>query len=294
MNRADKGAMPYHLGTTQWGLKEWKGVFFSKDATPDRFLSQYASVFSTVEGNTTFYRVPDAETVQRWKEAVPETFRFCFKFPKSVTHEHLLSGSALERAMSFLKRLEPLRTRLGPFHLQLSERFSHEQMGDLERFLEQLPAEYSYAVEVRHPDFFDNGRQERYLEELLRQLNMDRVIFDTRRLHDMKSSDPSVLEAKRKKPTAPPRFRTTGSRPFLRYVGGNRWIDNEAWLKEWAIMVANWIREGLHPYIFIHSPDKVSAPELARHFHRELASLISLPSLPAWPVDRQDQQLGLF
>lgn len=293
MNRTDREAMPYHVGTTQWGFREWKGVFFSKDASPEQYLSQYASVFSTVEGNTTFYRVPDAETVQRWREAVPADFRFCFKFPKSVTHDHLLRG--VEREVgTFLERMEPLRTRLGPFHLQLSDRFSYNRMEDLESFLEQLPAEFSYAVEVRHEDFFDKGRQERYLEEVLRQLNMDRVIFDTRRLHQLTSNDPTILEAKRKKPTAPPRFRTTGSRPFLRYVGGNRWIDNEAWLKEWAIMVANWIREGLHPYVFIHSPDTTSAPELARHFHRELSLLIRLPALPAWPVDRQDRQLGLF
>jgi len=71
-------------------------------------------------------------------------------------------------------------------------------------------------------------------------------------------------------------------------------LNNEPYLKEWAIIVAEWIREGLHPYVFIHAPNKAKQPELCRHFHKLLAQLIGLPPLSAWPIDRQDKQLGLF
>jgi uncharacterized protein YecE (DUF72 family) len=167
-------------------------------------------------------------------------------------------------------------------------------MGKLESFLIDLPADVSFAVEVRHPDFYDKGKKEDYLLRLLRTLNMDRVIFDTRKLHSMKSNEESVVEAQRKKPQPNIRFEATGSRPFIRYIGANDELNNEVYLKEWAIVLADWIKEGLHPYFFIHAPDTFFAPVLARRFHLELSKLIELQPMPEWPTERKDEQLNLF
>ena len=70
---------PYRLGCPFWGCKDWVGSLYSRDARPADYLRQYASVFSAVEGNTTFYSTPSADTVQRWIAATPEHFQFCFK-----------------------------------------------------------------------------------------------------------------------------------------------------------------------------------------------------------------------
>ena len=283
----------YHLGTTQWGLKEWKGHFYPADAAPENFLRHYATVFNSVEGNTTFYREPNSETVKKWGDAVPDGFKFCFKFPQTITHfKRLLNVEDV--TLGFLEKFEPIRSKVGPFHIQLSSRFSFDEFNKLESLVDFLPPHFSYAVEVRHPDYYDKGQNERRLEELLRSYYMDRVIFDTRRLHSLKMEDESVLEAKKKKPKLPARFNTTGSKPFVRYVGANEVIHNETHLKEWAIIVADWIREGKHPYIFIHAPDTFHAPELARYFHGELQKLIDLNPMPEWPFNRRDKQLGLF
>lgn len=283
----------YHIGTTQWGLKEWKGNFFTEDARTDQFLAQYASVFNSVEGNTTFYRIPSEETVKKWAKSVPDGFKFCFKIPREITHFKKLE-SVDGDVIRFLERFDSAREFLGPFHVQLSSRFSYTEFSKLESLLNNLPGEYTYAVELRHPDFYDKGKKESHLNHLLRGLNIDRVIFDTRRLHGLKSSEPSILKAQKKKPNLPVRFDTTGSRPFVRYVGANDVMNNEAHLKEWAIIVADWIREGLHPYMFIHAPDTVNAPGLARYFHRELSRLIPLNPMPGWPAEKRDKQLGLF
>lgn len=283
----------YHIGTTQWGLKDWAGIFYTKKARPDQFLTQYASVFNAVEGNTTFYRVPAVETVQKWGDAVPDGFKFCFKFPQQITHYKRLND-VRDEVLGFIELFDPIREHVGPFHIQLSSQFSYTEFEKLEKVLNILPAEYTYALEVRHPDFYDKGKKESHLLHLLRGLNIDRVVFDTRRLFSLKSHDRSVKKAKEKKPELPVRFEPTGSRPFVRYVGANDVLNNEAYLKEWAIVVADWIREGLHPYIFIHAPDTVHAPELARHFHRQLSKLIDLAPMPTWPVNRHDEQLGLF
>src|SRR5699024_4691124 len=167
-----------------------------------------------------------------------------------------------DQVLSFLEIFDPVADRLGPFHIQLPPRFSPGEFSQLERLVRLLPSAYRYAVEVRHPDFFDHRNKENRLNRLLQSYNIDRVIFDTRRLHSMKSDDSTIREAKKRKPKVPVRFENTGSHPFVRFVGANEVANNEPYLKEWAIVTADWIKEGLHPYIFTHSPDKVSQPAI--------------------------------
>ena len=50
----------YNIGLPAWAFPGWHGRYFN--TTPSA-LASYASVFNTVEGNTTFYHVPDERTV---------------------------------------------------------------------------------------------------------------------------------------------------------------------------------------------------------------------------------------
>jgi uncharacterized protein YecE (DUF72 family) len=287
------GIRKYHLGCTGWSLKDWVGNFFTDDARPDHFLKQYSSVFNAVEGNTTFYNIPSKETLVKWKKATPDGFKFCFKLHRSITHEKRLNDVE-DDVLAFIDSFEPIEERLGAFHIQLPPNFSADEFQRLEKVVSILPSTYHYAIEVRHADFFNHGRQEHRLNRLLKSYSIDRVIFDTRKLHAMKSEEPSVLEAKKKKPNLAVRFDNTAARPFVRFVGSNDPVGNEPYLKEWAIVVADWIREGLHPYVFIHTPDKVSQPKNARRFHQLLSDLVEIDPMPAWPIDRQSKQMNLF
>lgn len=283
----------YHIGCTGWSLKEWVGTFYTDDAKAEDFLSQYASVFNSVEGNTSFYRIPSEKNIKEWGTKTPDGFKFCFKFHRSLTHERRLHN-VYDEVMSFLETFDPIADRLGPFHIQLPAAFAPKEFPKLEELLGFLPQAYAYALEVRHPDFYDHGKVENRLNRLLKSYSINRVIFDTRKLHSMKSGDPSIVEAQKKKPKVPVRFETTGSRPFVRFVGANDVLNNEPYLKEWAIIIADWIREGLHPYIFTHAPDSKNQPPIARRFHQILSELIEMNPMPAWPVERQDEQLNLF
>lgn len=284
--------IPYHLGCTGWSMKEWVGSFYKKGSAPDSFLSQYASVFNAVEGNTTFYSSPSPETVEKWGTQVPDGFKFCFKFPREITHV-LRLHNADDQIRQFLDLFEPIREKCGPFMLQFPDTFGPQEITRLERVLSRLPRTFSYAVEVRHPDFFDHGRNEHQLVTLLKSYYTDRIIFDTRKLHATRSEEESIRIAKQKKPVVPVRFKSTASRPVIRYVGTNDTINNESTLKEWAIVLADWIKEGKHPYMFVHTPDPVYQPQLNAYFHTILQTLIAIPDLPVWPADRE-QQLGLF
>lgn len=288
----------YHLGCPVWACPDWVGSLFStRDRT--KWLEQYSKVFSTVEGNSTFYGLPSRETVERWARTTAKGFQFCLKFPRSISHGRRLIDAESETGL-FLDILSVLTEsgRSGPSFLQLPPTFSFAEFDRLQTYLEGLPAEFSYAVEVRHPDFFDEGTAETTLNEALRALKIDRVLFDSRPLFSRPPADSSEEVAQSRKPRSPLRRTVTGTRPMLRLVGRNSVHDTRPWIEEWAETVADWIRAGLEPYVFTHSPNDAFAPELASTFHSTLQThLPSLAELPAWPGRKDDtgpRQLHLF
>jgi uncharacterized protein YecE (DUF72 family) len=279
----------FFLGCPVWAHVPWRGTFFTREARREEFLQQYAEVFNTAEGNATFYGLPAVETVARWREEAPGSFRFCLKFPRAITHDHALEGpGAMEETQRFLERVAPLGARLGPFFLQLHASFGAGKMKVLETYLKGLPQEFAYAVEVRSADFFDGGAKERALDALLGERGMDRVIFDTRGLFASRATDEATLDAQRRKPRGPLRLTATGKRPFVRFVGDPEVAKNDAALKEWAAVVARWIEEGRTPFFFTHHPDDAHAPELGRRFQgmlRERSAFVPPPAV--WPVERE-------
>ena len=66
---------------------------------------------TAVEGNTTFYSMPNAETIQRWADTMPSSFRFCPKLPRAYSHQGKLVPF-VEASHRFLQTLDPLGQRL--------------------------------------------------------------------------------------------------------------------------------------------------------------------------------------
>jgi len=291
--------LQYYLGCPQWSNKQWIGELFSVEAKPAAFLRQYAAVFNTVEGNTTFYALPKPATVLKWREETPPAFKFCFKFPKSISHQLRLQHAEQE-TNDFLKLLAPLGEKLGPFFLQLPPSFDFNTLPDLESFLKSLPADFTYAVEARHLDFFNAMAAEEKFNDLLQSRKIGRVVFDTRGLHaaEVTEDDFSTLDAKRRKPKVPVRFIATNQFPFVRFVGHPIIEHNEFHLLQWASAVVKWLAEGKKPFIFMRAPDDFYAPRLARYFHSLVYKLSpEVGPLSLWPAENalnSDEQLKLF
>jgi uncharacterized protein YecE (DUF72 family) len=245
-----------------------------------------------VEGNTTHYARPAAGTVARWAEMTPEYFRFCFKVPRSVTHEKRLRNVAGE-VEDFCSLLEPLSANLGPVQLQLPASFGPQDLAVLADTCAQLPRSVQWAVETRHPDFSAGGSHERELNDLLATEGINRVILDSRTLFSVPPHTPLEHEAWERKPRLPVRPVATADQPLIRLIGaGNPRATIDGW-SQWVPKVAGWCRQGVTPHVFIHTPDNHDTPELARRFHADVAALIpSLDPLPE-PV-RAEEQLGLF
>ena len=275
----------YHLGCPVWACDHWRGTLFESNAPRRTYLTRYASAFDTVEGNSTFYGLPSTSTVHRWAESVAPGFRFALKFPRAISHDRRLIRAERETA-EFLELLEILAAhdRLGPSFLQLPPDFAADWFEALESYLRALPVSFPFAVEVRHADWFDGGASEARLDDLLRELAMDRVIFDSRALFSAPPSDETERVSQGRKPRVPLRHTVTARNPFVRFVGRNDVTSLGPWIDEWADVVAGWIERGLEPYVFTHAPDDTFAPAFARAFHTAVRDRVpSLPDLPTWP-----------
>ncbi len=280
------------LGCPVWACPAWVGPFFTPDAKPRDFLKQYSTVFNTVEGNSTFYAIPSRDTVRRWANETADGFRFCLKFPRTISHDKQLIAAEAETA-TFLELLSILNEshRLGPSFLQLGPTFDRRQFEPLARYLEALPRELPFAVEVRHRDYFDNGPTERALDELLSRLHIDRVLFDSRALFSAPPTTDAETEAQRRKPQSPFRRTVTGRHPLLRFIGRDNLDLIQPWIDDWTPLVAEWLQAGLSPFVFTHTPNNFFAAEFAQRFHRRLSELVpTLSPLPKLPAELQSQK----
>jgi uncharacterized protein YecE (DUF72 family) len=146
------------LGTSSWTGEGWVGSFYPEGSKPADFLPFYSQRFRIVEIDSTFYRIPAANTVQQWRERTPNGFVFAAKVPRSVTHDKVLvdvEGDLKE----FLSVMDSLGARLGPLLLQFPyfNKSVFRGLGFfLERlipFLENLPKGYKWAVEIRNKNW---------------------------------------------------------------------------------------------------------------------------------------------
>src|SRR5947209_5321079 len=136
-----------------WGYKEWVGNFFPAHTPSSDFLRLYSRNLNAVEGNTVFYALPSSETIARWCQETPETFRFCPKVSRSISHAPHLEMKK-DETLFFVERMRGLGTRLGPMFLQLPPAFAPAHLPQLQAFLAFWPTDVRLAVEIRHPDFY--------------------------------------------------------------------------------------------------------------------------------------------
>src|SRR5881275_503773 len=126
-----------HVGTSGWSYPSWKPDFYPPGMDAKEFLSFYAQRFSTVELNTTGYRLPDEEQFRRWAEQTPSGFRFA---PK-------LAGNRPRMVAEFGARVRLLGDRLGPVRVQL---ISARDEGMLELILGSLDPDFLVAFDLEH------------------------------------------------------------------------------------------------------------------------------------------------
>jgi len=280
-------SMDRHLfvGCPIWSFNGWVGNFYPERTKASDYLREYGRRLTTIEGNTTFYAVPAEKSVLQWADATPDTFRFCFKLPKVISHSGTLAGR-VAAAEEFIRAMSPLGSRLGPMFLQLPPSYSPRLFDDLRQFLEAWPRTIRLGVEVRHLDWYDTPHNET-LNRLLTSRNMARVVIDTRPIRSLdgdKMLEGSVyqtlLAARQRKPNVPALPERTADFLFLRYIGHPQLAINVPFLDEWAAYLAAEIDQGEDAYVICHSPENLTVPWLCRSLHAQVAKRVAIPPLP--------------
>ncbi len=86
------------IGCSGFNYPHWRGVFYPEGLSQRNWLQYYCTVFSTVELNVTFYRLPTEGAFRRWYAETPRDFTFCLKGSRFITHVKKLidPGPSLE------------------------------------------------------------------------------------------------------------------------------------------------------------------------------------------------------
>jgi len=216
------------LGTMGFAYRFWVGKLYPEGTQPANYLKEYAKRLATVEIDATFYRLPSISTVETWRDAVPEDFRFAAKFPQGVTHAPGLAYDS-ERLKVFLDRMALMGDRLGPLLLQFPPQLRPDH-GALTKLLDVLPPGFTYAAEFRHKGWF--------IEETYRILKDRGVALVT-------TNRPGTTDV----PTAGfSYFRWEGNRKAVNGERGKVEMDRSGEAAGWAERVRSHLREGRDIY----------------------------------------------
>ncbi|CAH0540531.1 DUF72 domain-containing protein [Vibrio marisflavi] len=285
--------LPLRLGLTMWSHSQWQQSFYGKGTSNAERLEKYAQVFHCVEGNTTFYATPSLSTVNNWRSATHEDFRFTFKLPKAITHQQMLNHSQAE-LKNFLTVMEPLHDRIGQWTIQLPAAFTFEHLDRLKRFCTYFPESSGLGVEVRNLVFFNKGEEEKQLNQWLLEKGINRIIMDSRPVFAADPSSAAVIDAQQKKPKVPVHAIATSLNPMVRFIGHPDIDQNSQFFQPWLKKLPEWIEQGKQPYLMIHTPDNIQAPELAQNLYSKLQETTSLPELRTFPANDGDSQISMF
>ena len=218
------------IGTSGWHYAHWSGPFYPQGLPKEGFLGYYARHFDTVEVNSSFYRLPEEDTVRAWRDSVPEGFIFSVKASRFITHNKNLKDPETTLPL-FFDRVGLLGGKLGPVLFQLPPGWKIN-IERLEGFLDALPKGHRYAFEFRNPTWFDAG-----VYGLLKKHNSAFCIYDLDRTLSPVEATADFVYLRLHGPDGPYRGRYTDNSlrgwagEFSRWVGQARdvycYFDND-------------------------------------------------------------------
>jgi uncharacterized protein YecE (DUF72 family) len=264
------------IGTSAFTAAGWEGVFYPEGIRPAECLAYYSRYFSTVEVDSTYYRIPSAATMKRWYEQTPPGFEFALKMVQTVTHEKVLVDCDVE-LKEFFAAADPLKEKLGPILFQFPY-FGSQAFGRggaffarLESFLKSLPGGYRFAFELRNKSLVAPR-----LLDALRERGFALALIDHPYMYR-----PGELFS---------RFEPiTGDFAYVRLLGDRhgierttkRWdkevVDRTGELGEWAEIVRKIEERRIKVYVYVNNHFAGHAPATARQLARLLGIQLEAP-----------------
>ncbi len=151
------------IGCSGFSYKHWKKVFYPEDLSERKWLEYYSRIFSSVELNVTFYRLPKQTAFDTWYQETPPRFHFAVKGSRFITHVKRLAdpGDALKK---FFEGASLLKEKLSVVLWQLPPAYqlNLDRLSSFLTLLKKYPVRHTF--EFRHeswivPAVFDLCRE---------------------------------------------------------------------------------------------------------------------------------------
>lgn len=163
--------MRYFVGTSGWHYDHWRHQFYPEGLAKAKWLEFYATHFTTVEINNSFYRLPSEAAFAVWRDSSPGDFAFALKVSRFITHIKRLKNTQ-EAVDNFISRARVLGKKMGPLLYQLPPNM-HRDDDRLDSFLSALPRGLKHVIEFRHQSWLGDG-----IFEILHKHNAGLCVFD--------------------------------------------------------------------------------------------------------------------
>ena len=198
-------------------------------------LTFYASLFNSIEINSSFYKIPQPATVTKWAATVPENFKFTFKLWKEITHRKDFNFNEADVA-AFLNAINSVQHKQGCLLIQFPPSLGKESIVQLDQLLSCIRQvennHWNLAIEFRNKSWYNISTY-----NLLNSFKAALVI------HDIPKS-------------ATPMINHESDFIYIRFHGptGNyRDSYSEDFLNEYATYISEWIDEGKGVYVYFNN-----------------------------------------
>ena len=246
-----------HIGTSGYSYQDWVGPFYPKDVVKKDWLAFYAREFAAVEINFTYYRLPDARTLQAMAAKTPDGFLFTVKASQELTHvreDNVQAFAQFVQALSPLIAMQRFGCVLAQFPYSFHPNTTNQKY--LRTFRERM-GDLPIVIEFRHAGWLSPTTY-----SLLRESDLGFCCVDEPRLRGL----------------LPPIAEATSSITYVRFHGRNAqkwWQHEEAWqrydytysrqeLEEWVPKIRELDAQAEHTYVFTNNHWQGQAVDTAR------------------------------
>ena len=168
--------MSIKVGTAGWSIpRDVAGQFPAEGSS----LERYAHRFEVSEINSSFHRPHRASTWERWRDSVPESFRFSVKMPKAITHQARLRDAS-ELVGDFISQVKILGERLAVLLVQLPPKLEFDESTARAFFADlQKQSDAQLACEPRNVSWFTTQAEDMFVEQRVARVAADPAVSET-------------------------------------------------------------------------------------------------------------------
>jgi len=195
---------------------------------------------------------------------------------QGITHRGSLKGKNFI-INEFFRGIVAFEEWLGPIFIQVSETFSPKRKDELFEFLQTMPTNLQFFMELRHPDWFKKPAISNELFTRLKEMNIGAVITDTAGRRDCAHMHLTVPKV------------------FIRYVGNSLHPTDFTRIDDWVNRMKYWLDNGMEElYFFMHMHDEATSPELTVYLVDKMNKELGLDLIKPRFVEEGNKQRGLF